>query len=98
MPTFRAVTKEALQTAENILGRPAYIVEIYNSWPRISSKPRFAPMFVGQAICDLYQNDEVLADENLEQFTLDPTFQGKFFMTFSERKEKKFAHYSLTGP
>jgi hypothetical protein len=47
---------------------------------------------------DLYQNDEVLANNNLEQFSLKASCQGDVYETYSNRKVKAFPLYSLEGP
>jgi len=93
--TYRKIAKAALQDAENRLGRPAYVVEVAMSWNRVSSKPYAAPIIVGFMLFDLYQNDEILASNNVEIFTLDPAMQGKDFERYSDRKERKFSQYTL---
>lgn len=54
-----------------------------------------------QAFCDLYQNDEVLANNNLEQWSLNPALQRSSsnpdseFELFSDRYVRRFSKYTL---
>ena len=46
---------------------------------------------------DLYANDEILANQNLDLFSLDPKHRSDQFDLFSDRKATKFADYDLSG-
>ena len=90
---------KALVHAEERLGRPAYLIEIKQSWARISKEECGQhALFIAIIIYDLYQNDEVLANQNMEQFTVNAEFQGEHYQTYSDRRENKFLKYSITGP
>jgi hypothetical protein len=95
--TYRDTCKQAVIHAENKFNRPVYIIEIAHSWNQISSKPYMTPMFVLFAAADLYQNDELLASHNLEKFTMKVENQSQDYETYSDRKERKFKHLTLTG-
>lgn len=94
--TYRATFKRALAHAEAKHGRPVYIIEVAESWSQISYKPYMNCMIVFLCGADCYQNDEIMADQNLEKFTLNPALQGDVFELYSDRKDRKFPLYSLT--
>ena len=62
--------KQALYNAEQKYGRPVYLVEIYKEWRKLTYSILVIFMVAVFCVHDLYYNDEILADEALDRFSL----------------------------
>lgn len=67
-----ASVKRALYIAEVENEGPVYLVDIYRAWLKISYFLLRGHFVVLGVLTDLYKNDEILADEKWEKFSLNP--------------------------
>jgi hypothetical protein len=100
-PGFKSNLIFCIRHAEQQKGRPVYIVEIKDSWDALCNMPYFTPWTLQFGCYDLFQNDELLADELCEKFTLDPKYQrnenneDSQFELYSDRYMRKFSHFNI---
>lgn len=89
----------ALDRAEKMYGRPVYVIEIYGELAQVSWMPTFRPYLVWQSVFDLFQNDEILADKYVDQFSLNqklqrsPSNPESEYELFSDRAVRKWPDY-----
>ena len=67
---YRGATLRALQMAEEAMGRPVYTVEVFQVFKAQSWFPCLFPMMLFFPLQDLYRNDEVLADKELNLWSV----------------------------
>ena len=48
-------------------------------------------------LCDLYQNDEIIANKPLERWSLNPELQSRGYTRFSDRMHSRFSKYYLNS-
>ena len=68
----RTTVKRALYQAERKKGGPCYFVEVYREWLRISYMPMRHFFIVNACLSELYRNDEIMADEEYNLFSMNP--------------------------
>ena len=89
---------DALRRAEAQKGAPVYLCEVSQAWN--SLMPKVATPFILAGLQDLYRNDEVLCDLEINLFTLNPEHQrtednGKVFEVFSDRMARLYPTYEF---
>ena len=92
----------ALVEAENRLGKPVNYLEINKIYHEMDHYriPLLFPVFVLFALMDLYMDDKVLADREVNTFTTNPTLQHSptnetDFMLYSDRMRSVYPSYVL---
>ena len=86
--------------AEANLGRPVYIIEVLNAWNANFYTPNLGILMVAFAIQDLFQNDELLANQD-DLYSANPANQrsalnpNSKFELFSDRYARLFSKYEL---
>ena len=84
--------------AEKELGRPVFKTELSRYFPRVTSLPMInAKAYLEPAIFDLFRNDEILADEQLDRISMNHALQGDNYQLYSDRFAVKFPTYELDG-
>ena len=93
---------QAVLHAEKKLGRPVYVCEVITAFRETSYLPLPIHITVFSICMDLYSNDELLANYNLDQVSLNPALQhhpqtnpDSDFKLMSDRKESQFKTYKL---
>ena len=92
--------KQAVHDAENKKQEPAYIVDIYRSVVDLGHFANPSITEVRKALFDLYRNDELLADEQMNRFTLEfetheRGLTSTGYESCSRRMERKFSMYKF---
>ncbi len=72
--------------------------ELIAYFPRVTSLPMInAKAYFEPAIFDLFRNDEILADEQLDRISMNHALQGDSYQLFSDRFAAKYPTYELDG-
>ena len=91
---------KAVKIAEAQKGRPAYFSEVFKVALEISWYPMIPPFIVRDALNDLWRNDEILCDRDLDRFSTNPSMQQTDenqtgFELMSDRHFRKYSSYLL---
>ena len=62
----------AIKIAETRKGKPVFFGEVYKVTLEISWYPMIPPPIVRNALNDLWRNDEILCDRDLDKFSTNP--------------------------
>jgi len=92
----------AIKEAEEERGSPAYLPDLRRAINQRYHLIRHSTPFLRGVLMDLYRNDQVLCDREMDRFTLDPAMQHKEgvnetgFELHSDRFTRMFPGYNLT--
>ena len=67
---YREATYAALRLAEQEKGGPVIMPDIVRAYRKISKFPLFSPQLIFFCLWDLYWNDMILADKELNRYSL----------------------------
>ena len=91
---------QAISIAEARKARPPYFAEVYAVALEISWYPMLPSFTVRSALNDLWRNDEILCDRDLDRFSVNPAMQQTAenetgFELMSDRHVRKYPQYLL---
>ena len=95
---YRSACMRALVRAEQAKGAPVYLCEVFRAWD--SMIPKVTTFFVLVGLQDLYRNDEILCDKEINRFTTNRAYQKTAendteFELFSDRMQRLYPTYQF---